>query len=392
VTHRKDANLKAIVCRANAYHLVDVQATSEFILRVQKPNGEVPWSEGDKTDPWDHVESAMGLAVGGFLDQAKKAYLWSCRFQEKDGSWWSEYLGGVPKEEAHKDPNMTAYLASGALHQYLMAGDRAFLKEIWPSVKRAVDFAVEMQEPEGTICWAKQRDGNIERRALLTGSSSIFFSLGCAIRIGAILGEARPDWEEARARLGDAIRHKENLFDRTKARFSMDWYYPILCGAVTGRAAEQRIQRYWDRFAVPGWGIRCVSDRSWVTMAETAELAITLAAMGWLDRAVEVFSWIRDKKYDDGSYWTGVTFPERTIFTQDKTAWTAAAVLLAADILEDLTPASQIFRHDSWSPRLATPLDRGGALERDPIGPWLRRSFERGVIREGPDLAPPEHP
>ena len=35
-----------------------------------------PWSRGDKTDPWDHVESAMGLTVGGFYAQARQAYLW----------------------------------------------------------------------------------------------------------------------------------------------------------------------------------------------------------------------------------------------------------------------------------------------------------------------------
>ena len=63
-----------------------------------------------------------------------------------------------------------------------------------------------------------------------------------------------------------------------KSRFSMDWYYPVLCGAVTGGEARRRIDKFWDKFVVPDWGVRCVSDRPWVTMAETSELVLTLAA------------------------------------------------------------------------------------------------------------------
>jgi len=38
---------------------VNLEAVSEFILGVQKPNGEIPWSAGGKTDPWDHVDGRI---------------------------------------------------------------------------------------------------------------------------------------------------------------------------------------------------------------------------------------------------------------------------------------------------------------------------------------------
>jgi len=44
---------------------IDVEAMANFIAKLQKANGEIPWSEGGKTDPWDHIESAMGLSVAG---------------------------------------------------------------------------------------------------------------------------------------------------------------------------------------------------------------------------------------------------------------------------------------------------------------------------------------
>ena len=128
----------------------------------------------------------------------------------------------------------------------------------------------------------------------------------------------------------------------------MDWYYPILGNALTGYDAKKRIAQAWDRFVAPKWGVRCVSDQPWATMAETAELTIALAAIDEFETAEMVFGWLMDKRYDDGAFWTGVTFPDCTIYTMEKTTWTAAAVLLAADILYDLSPASRLFSHSFW--------------------------------------------
>ena len=118
---------------------VDIAATAEFILDVQQTDGEIPWSRGGKTDPWDHVESAMGLTVGGCYEAAKRAYIWSSKSQMEDGSWWSYYENGEPQEEAYKDSNMTAYIAVGALHSYLATGDYEFLGTLWPTVSKAMD-------------------------------------------------------------------------------------------------------------------------------------------------------------------------------------------------------------------------------------------------------------
>jgi hypothetical protein len=108
------------------------------------------------------------------------------------------------------------------------------------------------------------------------------------------------------------------------------------------------MDKYWEKFVVPDWGVRCVSDRPWVTMAETSELVLALAAIGAMEKARIVFNWLLDKKYDDGSYWMGVTFPDSIIWPEEKTAWTTAAILLAYDALYELTPASCLFRHEYW--------------------------------------------
>jgi hypothetical protein len=75
---------------------------------------------------------------------------------------------------------------------------------------------------------------------------------------------------------------------------------------------------------------------------------ITLAAIGEYERATILFNWICDKRYDDGSFWMGVTFPEGVIWPEERTTWTAAAVLLAYDALYEMTPAASLFRHRFW--------------------------------------------
>jgi MMP endo-(1,4)-3-O-methyl-alpha-D-mannosidase len=326
---------------------VNIDAVADLIVRTQEESGEIPWFAGDKTDPWDHVESAMGLAIGGYLAEARRAYGWMRRMQLSDGSWYAAYRNGEP-EDCTRDTNMTSYVAVGVFHYYLITGDRSFLARYWDCIEAAVDFAVDMQAPGGEIHWAKNPEGRIDPMALLTGSSSVFMSLKCALAAGAVLDCHRPDWREALAALGDAVSRKPHRFNQTKARFSMDWFYPVLCGALTGEAAQKRIDALWRKFVVPGHGVRCVSDEPWVTMAETSEFCLALAAMGNEELARTVFSWTVDKVFDDGSYWCGYTVPDMITWPEDKITWTNAVVLMAADALYHLTPASRIFNHRFW--------------------------------------------
>ncbi len=331
--------------------IISVEEVGAFIVSLQKESGEIPWSVGGKTDPWDHVESAMGLSISGFYDEAVNAYKWLAESQLPDGSWWSAIQNGKIIDYT-KETNHSSYLAVGVYHHYLITRDVEFLKSMWPAISKGIQYAVNMQAPEGEICWARNKDGVIDPMALLTGNSSIYMSIKCALAIAKIIGKIRPDWEKATKLLGKAIKDKPDLFNMIKSRFSMDWYYPILCGAVTGEEAKKRIDKLWEKFVVPEWGVRCVSDRPWVTMAETSEFVLALAAIGDISRAKMIFSWLTDKRYSDGSFWMGVTFPDSVIWPEEKTGWTAAAVLMAWDALNEITPAAGLFSHQFWAEEL----------------------------------------
>lgn len=330
------------------------------ILDLQRDDGAIPWFDAGVFDPWNHTEAAMGLAVLGYTTEARRAYDHLAATQETDGSWWAQYGSAVSMDtgryEGHgdeprkRDTNFCAYPALGVWHLYRVTGDRAVLTRYWPMVRAAVAFVLKLQAPEGDIRWAAPGPEAEPDDALLTGNCSIYKSLGAAIAIAATLGLSTSDWRQAHRRLGHAIRTRPDRFDRTwpsKANFSMDWYYPVLGGVLTGSAAKQHLAARWDTFVVEGRGCRCVQEEPWVTIAEGCELAIALAASGDLPAAGTMFH-LQDQWRDDtGAYWMGYQYVQDVPWPVERPAWTAGAAILAADAIYRLSPAFDLFLTDS---------------------------------------------
>jgi hypothetical protein len=328
------------------YDQFSLENTVDYIDSVQLDSGLIPWYEGGTADPWDHVESAMGLSIGGRFESARKAYLWMAENQLADGSWWSGYdTDGHPVDRI-RESHRSAYVATGVWHHYLITGNENFLRTMWPTVRRALDFALGLQTKHGEVEWAINEDGKIDHDALLTGSCSIYKSLECGLHIARTINRDWDGWAFARKRLGRAIRNQKDRFDRTwesKDRYSMNWFYPVLSGVYTGVPAQLRMSEYWNDFVESGLGCRCVSDEPWVTVAETSELILALEATGNHQEATTLYSWLHQWKDDDGGYWTGYQMDEDVLWPEEKPTWTAAAVLLAGDAISDTTPASKLF-------------------------------------------------
>ncbi|WP_420639831.1 prenyltransferase [Candidatus Poriferisocius sp.] len=338
-------------CVAGVLSASELEETADSIAAWQLPNGMIPWFPGGHADPWNHVEAAMALAVMGRRAEAERAYQWLVDRQRPDGAWHQYYLADSVEQDK-LDANCVAYVATGVWHHFLCTGDRSFLEAMWPVVEQAVDFVLDLQLPRGEIRWARHIDGTPWSFALLTGSSSISHSLRAAIAIGEELERERPDWELSAARLVDVIRHQPDAF-APKHRWAMDWYYPVLAGVVTGEAGRAVLASRYDRFVMDGLGVRCVSDKPWVTAAETCECLMAYLSVGRRDIAAEMFEWIQDLRAPDGAYFTGMVHPERTHFpAKERTTYTAAAVILAADALAGTSPTASLFADHQALPEL----------------------------------------
>jgi hypothetical protein len=330
----------------------ELRETVDAIAEWQLPSGMVPWYPGGHADPWNHVEAAMALQLGGRRAEAERAFEWLVAHQRPDGAWHQYYLEDRVEQDK-LDANCCAYVATGVWHHVLLFDDTGFAETMWPVVERAIDFVLDLQTPRGEVLWARHADGTPWSFALLTGSSSVCHSLRCAIALAERLGHERPDWELSAASLAHVIREyctsgaapSESDAFAPKHRWAMDWYYPVLGGVVLGEAGRERLDARRGTFVMEGRGVRCVSDRPWVTVAETCECALAHLAVGDRETAETLFGWAQQFRHDDdGRYWTGTVFPDESRFPADeRSTYTAASVVLAADALAGSTPASALF-------------------------------------------------
>jgi hypothetical protein len=323
-----------------------VSATANYIVSIQAKDGCIAWFKDGHMDPWDHTEAAMGLASCGRIEEAMRAYDFLAEMQTPTGGWYATYEFGKPKDQSRMESNFIAYVATGIWHLYLVTQNRTVVERYWAMVEQAVELVIDMQGPMGEICWAIDSVKGLQEDALVTGSSSIYHSLGSAISLAKVKRIDCSHWVTARAKLKRALIDHPEAFDRTwesKARFSMDWFYPVLTGVLTGDSARERINERWDEFVVDQLGCRCVNDEPWVTVAESCELVMALMAIGDRKRATEIFQWIQSYRDNEGAYWTGYVFRDQAIWPEERTTWTAAAVLLAADALDARSNAYQLF-------------------------------------------------
>lgn len=342
-------------------------ATAAAIAAVQRPDGLVPWFPAGPADPWNHVEAAMALTLGGRRAEAERAYEWLAGAQHPGGTWFASYQDGAPRDR-RLDTNLCAYVAVGTWQHFLATADRGFLETMFPVVEAAIGFALHHQRPGGEVAWSVQADGRPGGFALLTGSSSVCFSLRCALAAAAALAHERPHWEAAVERLAAVVASPRPGSFAPKDRYAMDWYYPVLCGAVTGPAARSRLRRRWELFVMDGLGVRCVADQPWVTAAETAECALALDACGMVGEAALLLEWAQLLRHHDGSYWTGCVHPQRVQFPGgERSTYSAAAMVLASAAVAGQGPAAGLFR--GWSlpavghPEPARRSDRGAGAK-----------------------------
>ena len=216
-----------------------------------------------------------------------------------------------------------------------------------------IPVVVEQQQPCGSIAWAVSPVGKPWTDPLVTGNSSIHGSLVCAIRIAERLDHDASQWRVAREALAGVLRNDIARFEDVDfpnggpGRHSMDWYYPVLGGALRGEAGRARLldTTSTEAFLEEGVGCRCVVENPWYTVAETCEFVLALDAAGLSSRAAQVLSWVHPLRTAEGGYWTGVTHPDRIYYPEgEQTPWTAATVILAADALANETATAGFFR------------------------------------------------
>lgn len=336
----------------------NIQHCANWILKIQQPNGAIAWLQSGIFDPWNHTESAMALTAAGHLDAARLAYAHLADIQRADGALPGECGASAPLDKqnrhllAHQakplvDTNFTAYCALGIWHLYCVSGEIEDLQRFAPLVEAAMGFVLRHQSPHGEIAWRAQEAGEAlaDIDALRSGNCSIYKSLDAAILIGQTLNRPTDGLCAARQMVGTALRDKPARFDRTwasKENFAMDWYYPVLCGLLTGEEAQAHLNARRSAFIDHGLGCRCVRDQPWTTVAETCELAMALLCLGAREKAKTLLQWCAPLRDERGGYAMGWQSEENIVWPDERPSWTAAAMVLALDALHQLSPGHAV--------------------------------------------------
>ena len=100
-----------------------LRPTVNYIARCQLSSGAIPWFPEGKIDPWDHLESAMGLAIGGAFEEARAAFAWLEATQRADGSWPATFASDGTPTTPRAESNFVAYGATALYHYFLCAKD-----------------------------------------------------------------------------------------------------------------------------------------------------------------------------------------------------------------------------------------------------------------------------
>ena len=306
-------------------------STVDAIAAWQLPNGMIPWFPGGHADPWNHVEAAMALALGGRTAEAERAYQWLVDIQRPDGSWHQYYLADRVEQDK-LDANTIAYIAAGVWHHWL--------RHRRPRLRRG-DVADRSRRPSTSCSTCRRPAARSSGPATPTARRGrspcsparrrICHTPALRHRPRRALGHERPDWEligrpprprhpaHCNGELPDAFAPKH--------RWAMDWYYPVLAGVLRGDDGPRPPRRPPRHVRGRGHG-RALRQRPPVDHRgrDLRVPARPPRRSASASTAATLFEWAQHLRDDDGHYWTGIVFPEEVHFPGDEQSTYTAAV------------------------------------------------------------------
>ena len=322
---------------------------AKFIKSIQLESGAIPSNDDGSHDPWDHIESIMGLNFANEYESSKLAFNWLIKNQNQDGSWFSKYMDDIPIQK-NKPTHFAPYISVAALHFYKIFSDKEYLEYLWPSIESAINFSIKLQIQNGTIPWSVDKNKKIEEDFLLTGSSSILKSIECGIAISKIIKSTKnlEDWNHSYELLSKAIKNPSGKFDllKDRKRFSMDWYYPILSGCLNDNQKFFYVDKVFKDFYIKEMGIKCVIEEPWVTVAETCEFIICLMISGRDEDAKKLLKDVINISDINGVPYMGWQYEENIFWPLERPSWTSAALIIAADSVMGLSKGKDLFLKD----------------------------------------------
>ena len=275
----------------------------------------------------------MALAVCGLRHRPRRPTSGCADSQLADGSWFNYYLA-VGVKDPRLDTNVCAYVATGVWHHYLVTGDSTCCAAMWPTIERALDFVAAVAASRRLRALVARPRG--PARGLRPADRVVLRSTTrCAAGWPAPSSSARSaptgSWPPA----GWATPWPTTP-GRSRRRTSSPWTGTTRCSpglsrATAGRAPDRRrVGRLRD--GGPRRALRV--DRRLGDRRRDRRVRDGPRRARDGGRGARLLAWAQGLRLADGSYWTGMVYPEQVTFpAMERTTYTSAAMVLAADAL-----------------------------------------------------------
>ena len=290
-----------------------------WIISNQSLSGAIFWDEKGKCDPWDHCECLIALAIYEEWEHFWKGVNWFFTNLNEDGLIYAEFQNEKPSK-LHNESHHAPYIIMPLLQAYLIDHDQDYKKiltnEQLLKLEKIFEALNDFKDQDGYFYWAKDSNGYSDN-SLITASMSIFLSL-------AAKDKSVPKFK---------IDMWQEKFDRDgvdRSRFSMDFYYPFLAGIKNNK---EEFLDLLDNYYVKGFGVKCVAEEPWVTIAESSECVISALIHDNKDIAKDIFNDIQQFQNKDGIFPTGYQYDMEIFWPEENSTWTNAAVIIAAHAL-----------------------------------------------------------
>ena len=311
-------------------------SAKNWILKNQNYNGEILWDDKGKWDFWDHCECLIALSIYEEWDAFKKGLDFCLGKINQEGLVKSQYVNGTITQnyfEVHHAP----YISLPLLQKYYIDGDLDYLFSYRSEMHQIFKGTEKFKDAEGYYHWALDESGLVDD-TLVTSSCSLELSRRAYNKICKLINDEKYIINEE---IISPKKLRSKKFDRdgiSRARFSMDSYYPILCNCGTKEDANKLL----NKFYVNGLGIKCVEEEPWVTFAESSECIMALHKIGLLEEAKKIFNEVLKHKNTKGYFPTGYQYDLRVYWPEENSTWTNAAIIMAADCLYDITGKEKV--------------------------------------------------
>ena len=310
--------------------------TKNWILENQNKEGAILWDKKGKWDIWDHCECLIALAIYEEWEAFDKGIRYCMKLINEEGLVKSEFINNkVTKNfyEAHHAP----YIFLPLLQKYYIDADKEYLESFKKEIQKINQGLQNFKGEDGFYFWALDKNGYADN-SLITSTCSIELSRRAFNGICSIIGDENLIDPAVVISKTQLVSKRFNRDGIDRSRFSMDSYYPLLCGCGNEMQAKEVLKKFY----VEGLGVKCVIEEPWVTLAESSEFIIALFKVGMKSEALKIFSEIMQFKNNDGYFPTGYQYELDIFWPEENSTWTNAAIIMAADCLYDISGKQKV--------------------------------------------------